>query len=363
MPLRIVRQPHTTNFWLSGTVLGQRVRESTGTDKPALAEERRAAREAQIYRARVHGLKTSRTFAEVALSYLKRNRSDDTKRRLNRVLRYLQTAHLDTIACDQVNQELLDQACEALLRPGAADSTRLREVVSPVKAVLRHGAIRGWCAIPLFETLRQGKRRKNWLTPGEAEAIIAASPPHLAPLFTFIFCTGARRGEALGLDWQSVQLRYGRVTLRNVKSRPEDTKDRQLDLCPRAHAALAGRDNTSGPVFRRADGSPWHANPAISGAQVNTAFQAIARQVGITRHVSLHVMRHSWASWHYALHQNLKKLAQDGAWDSIAMADRYSHLVPAGMVPEILAFWGLKTAPAAAEGRNTGGPYPEPAMT
>ena len=80
-----------------------------------------------------------------------------------------------------------------------------------MKAVLRHAAIRGWCRLPVFETVRQGKRRKEWLTPSEAEAIISASPTHLVPLFEFMFCTGARRGEAIGLRWEILQLRYGRT--------------------------------------------------------------------------------------------------------------------------------------------------------
>jgi integrase len=202
MSLKIVSRPGSKYLWLAGTVRGQRIRESTGTDSPALAEEKRAAREAEVYRSDLHGAKLSRSFAEAALNYLKRGRSKDTKRRLHRFLGYLKKIGKENITCDRVNQDLLDHACDALLRPDPAGSTRLREVISPVRAVLRHAAVRGWCGLPVFETIRQGKRRKEWLTPGEAEAIIGASPTHLGPVFEFMFCTGARRGEVLGLDWQ-----------------------------------------------------------------------------------------------------------------------------------------------------------------
>jgi integrase len=138
-----------------------------------------------------------------------------------------------------------------------------------------------------------------------------------------------------------VQLGYGRATLRDVKALSGDVKDRIVDLEPRAVAALAGLpgDKKIGPVFRRADGELWHADPKISGAQLNRSFQAIAKEAGIDRHVFLHMIRHSWASWHYAVHKNLKKLKDDGCWESLDMADRYSHLAPDGMVPEILRFW------------------------
>ena len=158
-------------------------------------------------------------------------------------------------------------------------------------------------------------------------------------------CSAPDRGAARRSTWTGkyVQLRYGRATLRDVKSRAEDVKDRIVDLEPRAVAALrslAADGPAAGPVFLRADGQRWHADTRISGAQINRAFQLAAAQAGIDRRVFLHMVRHSWASWHYAVHRNLKKLKDDGAWESLDMADRYSHLAPKGMMPEILTFWG-----------------------
>ncbi len=196
-------------------------RESTSTDSRDLAEEKRVAREATAYREELHGVKPTKSFAEAVLSYLKRQQSDDTKRRLNRFLGFLKSVGKQNIGCDQVGQVLLDGACEALLRPGSSGSTRLREVVSPVRAVLRHAAVRGWCSLPVFETIRQGKRRKEWLTPDEATAIVAASPSHLKPIFEFMFCAGLRRGETLSLDWKicPAQVRPGHAAGRQVSPR------------------------------------------------------------------------------------------------------------------------------------------------
>ncbi|WP_158745715.1 tyrosine-type recombinase/integrase [Acidisphaera sp. L21] len=126
-------------------------------------------------------------------------------------------------------------------------------------------------------------------------------------------------------------------------------KDRIIELVPRAAAALSALPGAhlSGPGFRRVDGELWHPDIRISGAQLNRAFQKVAAEAGITRRVFLHAIRHSWASWHYAVHRNLKKLKDDGAWESLDMADRYSHLAPDGMVPEILAFWGTRGSKTA----------------
>ncbi|WP_332903277.1 tyrosine-type recombinase/integrase [Falsiroseomonas bella] len=127
-------------------------------------------------------------------------------------------------------------------------------------------------------------------------------------------------------------------------------KDRLGDLEPRAVAALQRQRavSSSGQVFRRADGSEWHPDPKVSGAQLNKAFRKIARAAGIDRHVTLHMIRHSWASWHYCVHRDLKRLKEEGAWESLEMADRYAHLAPPGMAPEIERFWGRLASPAEA---------------
>lgn len=146
-----------------------------------------------------------------------------------------------------------------------------------------------------------------------------------------------------------MQLEYGRATLRDVKARSGDEVDRIIDLEPRAITALKAlaRPKSGGQVFRRADGSAWHADLKVAGSQLNRAFQKIAATAGFDRRVFLHMIRHSWASWHYAVHKNLKKLREDGGWESLEMADRYSHLAPDGMVPEILAFWGRRLPPGS----------------
>lgn len=347
MSLKIVSLPDTRMFWLSGTVNGERIRESTRTDVRELAEEKRAVREAEAYRAGIHGLAASRPFAEVAYHYLKRPRSDDVRKRVGRFLRFLKTEDLTGIRCSSVNQELLDRACEKMLRPRSSDSTRLREVVSPARAVLNFGAVRGWCLAPAFEVIRQPRGRTEWLTPGEAEAVISRSPPNLAATFAFMFSCGPRRGEVLSLNWKSVMLDHGRATFRDIKGKLGDKWDRRVDLVPRGTAALAwlARTADDGPVFRQADGSEWHPDSRVSGARLNREFQDLAAWAGIDRHVHLHMIRHSWASWHYAVHRNVKLLMHEGAWDSMQSVDRYTHLIPEGMVADIKRFWASDATP------------------
>jgi hypothetical protein len=50
------------------------------------------------------------------------------------------------------------------------------------------------------------------------------------------------------------------------------------------------------------------------------------------------VLRHSWTSWHYRIHKDLKLLQADGGWKSQDMLDTYVHLLPEAYSGEALAF-------------------------
>ena len=236
--LRVVSRPGTAVLYLRGTVRGRSVYETTGIDDPALAEEARAAREAELFRAAVHGIeaKPRVTFAQAALAYLTRPQegrpiSTHTKMAMARIAKHFG----DRLTCDQINQAQIDAAGRALCRPGSKAVTIGRMITTPVKAVLNYAARRGWCPPPAFETARGGRQRTDWFTPAEAEALIAGADDYLRPLLTFLFCSGARLGEAVALEWADVDLRHSRCTLRETKN----GADRIIEMPPRAVAALA----------------------------------------------------------------------------------------------------------------------------
>jgi hypothetical protein len=267
MPLKCVRRPDSPYWWIIGTIGGVRLRESSGTDIRDLAEIRRAARENELYRADVHGPKAVRhPFSVVALSYLEHGgpHSAPTSARVGRLAEHVGP----TLAADDVDQARIDKACSALLRSGSAPATRLREVISPARAILMHGSKRRMCLVPMFDAGKPSPSRTEWLTPAEVDALIAASANHIKPLLAFLASTGARLGEALSLDWRDVDLVHNRVLLRDTKS----GKDRPVDLCPRAVSALEAIDAPKSPAECSA---PGQARPTWS--QMTRPSRAAAR--------------------------------------------------------------------------------------
>jgi integrase len=208
MPLRLVRRPKSPYWTIRGSIRGARLEESTKTADRRLAEEIRAAREAQFYSELIYGKKTAKTFpCRVELL----GRGGD-RRFLSLVLEYFGTMPLA-----KIGQEELDEGARKLF-PKASLSTRNRQFFTPASAVLHHAAKKGWCPKPIIARPKQSPARVRWLEPAEADRLIAASADHLRPLIVFLLYTGARAGEALWLEWKDVDLSRSHVQFLKTKN-------------------------------------------------------------------------------------------------------------------------------------------------
>lgn len=354
MPLRVVTRPGRTALYLRGTVRGKSVYESAGTDDPEIAEQYRAKREAELHRETIYGARAVVSFAAAAESYLTTEQRRPGTRTLVRGL----TLYFKATPLMAIDQIALDKAYPAILSPDASLATRLRNVLTPLRAILEHAARRGWCDRPAFEVPTQPKGRTMWLTPRQATALVQAAAPHLRPLLVFLICTGARMSEALELDWRHVDLYAHRVRLVRTKTGIE----RHVDLVPAAVAALASFEHRDGRVFRPAypvrkkrgeRGQQWRLGEAYrdtdrtGGGQIKSAWRGACARASISE-LRPHDLRHTAATWHYAIHRDLLRLQHWGGWSSVALVQRYAHLLPEAYVSEAAAWWGVSVAERAA---------------
>jgi integrase len=337
MPLKINRRKDTGALTITGTVrfpdgTGQRVRTRAQSDDFTLAREEAAALEAKMLRDAWHGERRgTRTFGEAVIAYLESEpRSTGTKARLNRLLRAVGDRPLSAI-----NQETATRARQAMLAPDAAPATIRRGVIVPLRAVVLHAHRLGWCDAPHFQIPREPQGRTRYLLPTEAERLILAAAAHLKPLLIFLLCTGARMSEALELEWRDVDLVGGRAIFWRTKG----GRRRVASLPGRAVGALAAIGGRSGSVFLTQHDLPYADRNRDGGGQIKTAWRGARSRAAIDPLVAPHDLRHTWASWHYAVHRDLLSLKLEGGWSSVALVERYAHLMPAGHETEIKAFW------------------------
>lgn len=363
--LRIVKRPGSEVWYLRGTVRGHRIFETTGTAEKDLAEALRSKRETQLFEEAIIGKRVAVSFRRAALSYLE---FEDRNERIEDDIQRL-VEHFGDTTLSKIDQMAADGAVRAMLQRDAAPATKRRAVYAPLTTVLNHAHRRGWCERPGFElpSLPRGKTR--WLTPAEALALLAGAAGHLEPILHFILCTGARVSEALGLDWVDVDLPAAKVIFRDTKN----GDDRVAALCEAAMVTLAnmpgeevapGQWVKRGKVFRRDDGKPYADHEKLYGGQIKTGFRGALKRAGIKTPTRPHDLRHTFATWFYALSKDPMLLKVEGGWRSLQMVERYAHLMGSEMVPEISRLWGaahprigqLPRAPAVHPQKNADKP-------
>jgi integrase len=343
MPLTIKRRRDTGALVITGTVAGRRIRESAGTDNLKLAREVAALREAELLRGALLGTRATRvSFAQAAEAYLRAEpRRQRTKDMLARLL-----PHLRDETATSINQVTVDQLREKLLAPDAKPATVVRSIIGPLSAVLHFAAARQWCDRPSFTAPRQDKGRTVWLRPAEYLALEAAAAGHLRPLLRFLVSTGARLSEALELDWRQVDLAHARVEFIRTKN----GKARLATLPPAALLALANMPAPAdgpreGRVFLRPTHSGHWASYADSdryqGGQIRTAWAGACKRAGLAGFTP-HDVRHTWATWRYAVDRDPLALRDAGGWSSLTQVERYAHLAPPGLAQDMLAVWGVE---------------------
>jgi hypothetical protein len=157
MPLRVKqRKDRPGAYQITGTVAGQRVRETAKSRKLTLAREEAAALEARLLREQFHGKRRgARLYAEIAEAYL-----GHEPRHPGQVKRVLATVRgLGDVSGDDIDQEAIDRLRDKILRPSPSPATVRATIITPVRAVLNFGWRRKWCDKPSFELPRLGPSR------------------------------------------------------------------------------------------------------------------------------------------------------------------------------------------------------------
>lgn len=311
--LKLAHRHGSSNWYVRGTVAGRRIDESTGLTDRALAEAYRAKREWELSHASVYGQRGRASFAEACALYLEHARD---ARFVAPLLDHFNTAPLASI-----DQAAADRAAKALY-PGAKPSTLARQLYTPLTAIMRRAAASGLCDQVIFTRPRLPPGKTRWLTPGEAERLIASCAKrlrHLRPLVVFMLYTGARAGEALTLEWREVDLDRAHVTFTDTKN----GESRGVPLHPRVVAELQALKRRVGRVFLNRSGRPYSVEEG-GGSPIARAFASAATAAKV-QPLTPHDLRHTWATWHYQANRDLTALQRLGGWRTPTMVFRYAH--------------------------------------
>ncbi len=287
-------------FYIRGTVRGQSVYETTGTDDKKAAEAIRIKREEKLLKESIHGRIATITFAEAASAYMDGGGSprflgeyDEETGEWSGLI-----GHFGKRIISTITQSDLDKAAEKLY-PGTQYNTRNRQCHAPFISVY-NSAVRDRAA-----------EKRDWVRPRKPKGTMAkfapkkyragtkpvayehgakfvlAMSPAPAMLLTTMFYTGMRPIELFTLEAHEVDIGLRWITLSASKiGEPRGVPMHEV-LVP----MFTGLKQRGGILFRTPRNEPYEVKEN-EGGQMKTAINGARRRTGI-KDIAPYTGRHS----------------------------------------------------------------------
>jgi integrase len=308
-----------------GSIAGRRLRGTTGATKKADARKIADRIAAEAWQRHIDGPTANVTFAQAAIAYRDAEKPD---RFLDRIEDYWKDTMIREIAPGAIRQSAIK------LYPDASAATRNRQVIVPTVAIINHAADLGWVSPIRVKRFPEEPVERRPATLAWVEAFAAQADadglPHLAALCLFMFGTGARIGEAIGMRWTDVDLEARVVTLRGRKPRPWS---RVAHLPPPVVAALAslpGERHGGDTVFGYAE-----------RGSVSKVWRNVVARAGIEA-LTPHCCRHGFATTLLQAGVDVATVAKRGGWKDVGiLLKHYAHALDDHTVTDRLFGGGL----------------------
>jgi integrase len=313
MPLRLKKRGDIYHY--SGTVAGRRLRGSTKTTLKDQAEF--IAHE--VERRYLQGGRDPAsvlTFAQAAIEYRKVKGEP-------RFLVLVEDHWKDTPVKEITNGAVRRAAIE--LMPNAQGASRNRAVIAPTLAVINNAAKLDMCPRLKVDRFPVTARRKEPATWEWVQAFMAHASPHLGALCCFMFLTGARKGEAVGVLWRHVDLTNATVTIRMGKLGGETRDAHMPAMLVAALANIPSNREPDAPVFVYSNSKTF-----------DEAWDNVTKRAKIKR-LTPHSCRHGFATG--LLHRGVDPVtvAKLGGWKTPALVfATYGHALRDTTVSNLL---------------------------
>lgn len=312
----------TTRYWCRFRLRNREIRQSTGTDVKADAEEyedrlrRRTWREIELGQ-RSHTFDEAVTLYKAERSHL----AQSTQYRNNWILGWFadpkRNGPLHRLPLSAITLEVIQAARMALLRDFApATANRYLSVLSAVlHLAVSRGMLKHAPRVPLSQ-LRE--RDATFITREQFARLLTQLPAHQRAPVIFSVLTGLRMANVRDLVWGRIDLEraHAWVPRESAKGR----RPISVPLPPEAVELLR-----QVPRVENVDQVFTYGKKAIRGTFNTKAFRGALKRAGLAG-ITWHTLRHTWASWLAQEGASTLVLKELGGWQSVRMAERYSHL-------------------------------------
>jgi integrase len=291
--------------------------------------------------------------------------------------------HLGDLRLTEITVAHVEALKAARSRAGIKPAT-VNDELKVLKTVLNYARELGQ-PVPVLKLRKlvvRGRRKAHAWTAEEVGRLFAActeKSPDVLPLVVFLANTGCRRGEAVALEWENVDLARGVIRIfPSEEWQPKDNEPREVPINDALRPWLEGSRRSARWVFpsgRKVDGE---AQPFAFWPQ--RKFDRARKHAGLKG--GAHTLRHTYATHFLATTPDLYLLARVLGHSTTRVTELYAHLLPdslgrarkavafpAAVSPaalEVAARWARRQKAAAAgraSGRKRAGVVGTPAAT
>ena len=191
----------------------------------------------------------------------------------------------------------------------AQNSTKNRQVIKPMSAILNYCAENGWrqhIRIKLFQETKPVHRRPATST----ETILLKNTEGQKHLFiAMIFGQGFRITETLGMEWANIDMDRQTFILYVGKAKTEKI----IPIEDYVYKLLSSMPNQHGRLFQ------WTSRQSVYGW-----LRPLTKQLGV--HFTPHMARHEFASARNEFGSTASDLKEAGSWTTIQSIERYTKV-------------------------------------
>lgn len=317
--LKLSRRGKKGVFQISGSLAGQRVRESTGTSSEPHAQAILAKRQQEILDRYTWGEQRTATFAEAAVLYLEKGGEE---RFMNKLLDHFGTMRLSEIT------DMMVASFAAQTYPKSGVQGINRQVYTPIISVFRAGAKAQppLCGLPSFTRPKIPKKKAvKYANDDYIARLLPACGGRLRAAVLLITFSAARASEACRLQDADVDWADSSAELLETKNGdPRRVKLPQITM-----EAMIPLRGTKGPLFG-----------FKTRHSLNQALKRAAARAKLPYMSSHKIGRHAFSARLLRQGKSGKVVQEAGGWKSARLfSETYGHL-ERSHVDEILAASG-----------------------
>jgi integrase len=314
----VYKRKGSKNWYISYSVNGKQICESTGSPYKSDAERALKKRQGEIVDGKYEIRKAVTSprleeFAEKYLEYSMANKRSWTrdKSSIKNLLKHFRGFKLNDITPWLIEKFKSSRKKEVTKATVNRDLTCLKAMFS--KAIIWGKATEN--PVKKVKMFKEPERSLRWLTVEEYQKLIDASSGHVRSMIIMAVNTGMRLGEILSLTWDSVDFDRGIITV----ERSKNDGVRHIPINKQLTEELeAVKINATGEyVFSKSTGEPFK--------DIKNGFWSALKRSGIEK-CRFHDLRHTFASHLVMNGTDITTVKELLGHKTISMTMRYAHL-------------------------------------